>query len=193
MTYYPRRAGSPAAEPLTLAEVRAHVKEQAGDSEIDAYLTGLIKVARAACEERTERTLIQTAWVLTLDGFEDAIELRHPPIIAVQAVKYLDTTGAQQTLPSTEYILDAASEPGRLMLAPGKTWPATQDRAGAVTIEYTAGYGATAAKVPDPLKQWMLLYIGDMHANRNQTAVGVTGQPLLFADRLVEPFRLLGV
>jgi uncharacterized phiE125 gp8 family phage protein len=188
MQPFPRKAGPPAAEPVTLAEALAHLREVADGGENDAVITRLITVARAACEEHTERTLITTPWVLKLDAFTDAIELHHPPIIAVTAVRYKDTEGAEQTIDSADYVLDSASEPGWLVPAPGTSWPATQTGAvNTVTIEYTAGYGATAAAVPAPLKHWILCAIQHMHDERGWDV------PDDFARGLIRPFRLLGV
>lgn len=184
---FPRRAGPPAAEPLTLAEVRPHLKEYAGDAEVDAYITSLIPVARRMCEERTERTLITTPWTLSLDAFPDAIELPQPPIIEITAVRYLDPAGSEQTINLADLYLDRASEPGWLVPGPGKAWPATLNRINAVTVEYTAGYGATGASVPEPLRHWMLAAIQHMHNERGWDV------PDAFAIGLLNPYRLYGI
>ena len=46
----PKRTGSPATEPVTLADAKAHLRVDGTDE--DAYITGLIGVARVAAEER---------------------------------------------------------------------------------------------------------------------------------------------
>lgn len=189
MNAFPRRNGTPAAEPLSLAEVLAHVRQSAGVD--DAYLTALITVAREACEERIERTLISTPWRLTLDAFPDAIPLYRPPVIEVQNVQYIDLAGVTQTLDPVDYLLDRVSEPGYLVPAPDTTWPNTMDRINSVTINYTAGYGDTAAAVPAPLRHWMLLAIGDMYATRSASSE----KPMVrneFADALLAPYKIWG-
>lgn len=45
------------------------------------------------------------------------------------------------------------------------------------------GGWATAADVPRPIKQWMLLAVGEMYANREALPDG-------FADRLLDPYRI---
>lgn len=193
MNKFPRRAGSPAVEPITVAEALVHLRADADGGENDAYVTGLIQVARQACEDRIERTLITTPWRLKLDTFPDAIELLQPPVIAVQALTYLDEDGATQTVNPADYVVDTTSEPAWLVPGPGKSWPATQAGAiNTVTVDYTAGYGATAATVPAPLKQWMLLAIGSMYNTRN--ADGERAQVRHdFADALLAPYRIMGV
>jgi uncharacterized phiE125 gp8 family phage protein len=196
---HPRRTTTP-AEPLTLAEALTHLRETGDGGANDEYIEVIITAAREACEARTERTLTTTGWFLQLDGFPSvtsdnpnaAIYLYQPPIIAVQSVQYLNASGTLTTIDPADYVLDAASAPGRLVPAPGKVWPAVQDGAiNSVRVAYTAGYGA-AADVPKPLRQWMLLAIGDMYENRN----GSTERPSIphdFADNLLNPYRMLGV
>lgn len=191
ITAYPRRAGPPTVEPITLADALVHLRADADSGANDAYVTTLISVAREACEDRIERTLIETAWTLTLDSFPEAIQLASPPIIAVQSVVYLDLAGVQQTLNPADYLLDRASQPGFLVPAYDKTWPDTREQINAVTVSFTAGYGATAADVPKPLRQWMLLAIGDMYGNRNATS----DKPSVsrsFADALLDPYKVYG-
>lgn len=187
----PKRTGPPAAEPVTLAEAKLHLRVDGNDE--DAYITGLITVARMAAEDRLERSLVNTPWRVALDGFADAITLPMPPIVSVQSLKYWDADGVQQTLAGTGYVLDAASEPGRLVPAPGQAWPATQSgRVNAVEVNYTAGYGPTGSDVPAPVRHWMLLALGDMYANRERSAERPS-VPQSFADGLLDPYRLWGV
>jgi uncharacterized phiE125 gp8 family phage protein len=190
MRSFPRRASAPAEEPITLAEALVHLRVSAGME--DAYITALIQVVREACENRIERTLVQTSWVLTLDTFPDAIELLMPPVLAVASVQYTDQDGALQVLNPADYVVDRAREPGWLVPAPGRQWPATESGINKVVVTYTAGYGATAAAVPASLKHWMLLALTDLYENR--TAHGE--KPVVrhgFVDGLLDPYRLLGV
>ena len=188
MNAFPRRVGNPIAEPFTLAEALIHLRETADGGANDAYITSLISVARATCEERTERTMVSTAWRLKMDGFCDAIELFRPPVIAVQAVTYLDVDGVLQTVNAADYMVDSANEPGFLMPDVGVTWPETQDGAvNAVTVDYTAGYGATGASVPAPLRHWMLCALTYLYENR------AADLPQGFADGLIGYYRVVGV
>lgn len=193
MKAFPRRAGSPAAEPITLAQALVHLRADADGGENDAYITGLIQVARQTCEDRIERTLISTPWRLKLDGFPAAIELLQPPVIAVQSLKYLNADGVEQTVNQADYVVDTTSEPAWLVPGPDKEWPETQSGAiNTVTVDYTAGYGANAADVPAPLKHWMLLAIGSMYNTRNADGERVQ-VPHDFADALLAPYRVIGV
>jgi uncharacterized phiE125 gp8 family phage protein len=192
MKAFPRRTAQPSSEPITLADALFHLKETSDGGQVDAKVTALIGVAREACENRTERTLITTPWRLTLDGFPEAIQLLQPPIIDVQSIEFMDAEGQWQTLDPQDYLVDTVSEPGYVVPAFGKAWPVTRVQINSVRVNYTAGYGATAASVPMPLRQWMLLAIGDMYENRNASAERPTVQHN-FVDNLLQPYRMIGI
>ena len=192
MKHFPRRTAEPAADPLGLTQALEHLRLDEADSA--DYVSTLISVARQQAEDRTERTLMPSTWTLRLPAFPaadgGAIELLRPPIIGVTSVQYLDTAGTLQTVAPADYVVDTQSEPGRLLPLAG-SWPATAAHPQAVTIVYTAGY-ASAAAVPTPIKQWMLLAMGDLFELRQRSS-DKPALPQDFADGLLAPYRLLGV
>jgi uncharacterized phiE125 gp8 family phage protein len=60
------RTVEPAAEPVTLAEAKAHLR--LADSSEDDLLTGLIRAARQDVERATGMALIDQHWRLVLDN-----------------------------------------------------------------------------------------------------------------------------
>ncbi len=189
---FPRRTGAPAALPLTLPECLAHLRADADGGPNDQYVSSLIPVAVAACEERINRTLISTPWRLQLDTFPAGgeIALRMGSVISVQSVTYKDAAGVVQTLSLSAFVLDGDSLPARLVPAVGGAWPATQDGAiNAVTVTYTAGFGATAEAVPAPIRHWLLLAVAEMYETRSASAE----RPVVrneFVDHLLAPYRV---
>jgi len=88
-------------------------------------------------------------------------------------IKYYDTDNVVAYLDGSNYFFDTKSEPGRIYLAYGKSWPGDTLRpASGVCVTYIAGYGA-ASDVPKKIKQAMLLLIGHLYENRE--AVQTTG------------------
>ena len=197
---FPRPTASPVAEPITLAEAIAHLNEVSDGGEIDAKVTRMITAARESCEIRTGRVLVTTPFLLTLPEWPCAdrtnplgmIDLKIGPLIAVQSVQYLDDAGTLQTLASDQYKVYTHLSTGMIGRAYGVSWPSVQsDVMDAVRVAFTAGYGATASTVPTPLKQWILLAIGDMYENRNASAE----RPVIpqgFGERLLDPYVILG-
>jgi uncharacterized phiE125 gp8 family phage protein len=147
----------PASEPVTLAEATLQLRVDTTDE--DTLIAGFIKAAREHAEQIMRRSIMPQTWEKTLDKFpEQKIELLNPSIIAVESVKYIDSTGAEITLATDSYYLDKDSEPGYLYLANGYEWPETAEVANAVRVRYTAGY-ANAAAVPEAIKVWILLAV----------------------------------
>lgn len=194
MTLNVTRTGTPAAAPVTLPEAKVHLRVDSTDE--DAYITALIEVARVTAEDRLQRTLVSTPWRLLADAFPAcgrALELPMAPVLSVTQVQYLDADGALQTLPDTDYLLAATPLGHELALPPGGAWPSTQaHRPGAVTVTYTAGYGATAASVPAPIRHWVLLAIGDLYHQRERSGDKPV-VPQHFADGLLDTYKVWGV
>ncbi len=87
-----------------------------------------------------------------------------PPLQSVASIAYIDSSGVQQTWGSSNYIVDTASEPGRISPAFGQVWPVTQARINAVTITFNAGW--TALTIPAAVKHLLRLIVGDFYENR---------------------------
>jgi hypothetical protein len=92
--------------------------------------------------------------------------------LGIDFIKYVDTTGAQQTLDPTLYQVDpqSDSDPVRIFPAFGKVWPATRYQPNAVTIQFQVGY-ADAAHVPARIKLAIKHAVGDWYNNRDAVAV----------------------
>ncbi len=181
----------PAAEPVTLAEVKLHLRID--DNADDVLLGALITTARQHAENITRRSLVTQTWKLVLDNFPaGVITLDHAPVSSVSSVLYLDSDGVEQTLNAAGYKLDKITEPCRLVPAYGTTWPSTREEINAVSITYSCGYGAPEA-VPESIKRWMLLRLGALYENREEVLSGraITLAPLPFADALLSAYRLL--
>ncbi|BDU17527.1 head-tail connector protein [Lysobacter auxotrophicus] len=182
-----RRTTEPGVEPVTLAEAKLHLRVDS-DAE-DAKIVGLIKTARTDCEFRIGRTLITSGWTLTLDCFAQLAELPMPPAISITSLKYTDTSGAEQTLAPSAYRVDLSSDPARVEPVGG--WPATASVQAAVRVVFTAGYGESPDAVPSAAKDWILLAVGDLYANRERSSEKVK-VPMDFADALLDPLRIWG-
>lgn len=154
-----RQTTPPAAPAVSLAAAQLALRADVdanGVSPLDDEIMLIAAAATAEAEHATGRAFIERGYRVTLDAFPDAIRLEHAPIIAVQSVKFYDTDNVLQTLDPADYLVDPVSEPGWIVPAPGKAWPASAVRANAVMADYTAGYGPTDASVPDQAKLYIL-------------------------------------
>lgn len=142
---------SPTIEPVTRAEAKAWARIDGNEQ--DAIIDDLIAAARLRVEnDLGGKQLINATWALTLDRFPPSIKLPRPPLGSVTSIQYIDTAGATQTLATSVYKVITDGVFGVIVEAYGQTWPSTRDEKNAVTVTYVAGYGATAADVPESLR-----------------------------------------
>ena len=168
----------PAVEPVSLAELKLHCRVD--HTEEDTLLSSLITTARMRVEKFLGRTLITTGlaatadtWPLSCDDYFHAIIVPMPPLISVTLITYTDlSSGAATTLASSEYVVDTYSTPGRIVPAYNVVWPSTRTKPNSVIIAYTAGYGTTAASVPDPIRTAIKIDAADLYRNRETNITG---------------------
>lgn len=194
-----RLTSAPATEPISSAELKLQCRIDSGDTSEDTLLAIYIKAARQQAEFKTGRALITQTWEQTLDEFPAAseadIRLLKPQVIAITSVEYIDTDGDLVEMDSADYTLDAYTSPGYLLPAEDTDWPSTDDVINAVTITYTAGFGANASDVPADIRNWILMTAAAMYANRE--AIDMAGKskelPNRFYDSLLDPWIVYGV
>ena len=155
----------PVEEPVTVEEVVKHVRIDEVSSEYN-LLESYITMARESVEIYLRRQLLTATWRLSLDTFPNLIRVPRPPLQSVTTIEYQDAQNVQQTLPATEYQVDTASEPGRIMVARGRTWPTTASETfNAVQITYVAG-ATTAAGVSAAIRLALMMLVGDFYEHR---------------------------
>lgn len=189
----------PVVEPLTLTEVKSHLRVQ--DTDNDDLIELFIKAAVHNVEGPEGflgRALVTQTWELVIDEFPtNEIKIPLPPLQSVTSIKYDDAAGDEQTLSTAEYTVDTVSQPG--WVVPWSTgWPSTIDAINAVRIEFVAGYSPTTdsppnlvANVPFSIKAGLLLAIGSLYANRETVVIGATAVSLPWgAEQLLRPHRI---
>lgn len=185
----------PAVEPVSVNEAKAHLRVDISDD--DALIDGLITAARTHVEQNLKRALVAQTWELVLDSFPAVgfIRLPLPPLASVTSIQYTSLAGVEATLSADSYLVDTDREPGCIVLKHSASWPAVELReVGGVRVRYVAGYGSTAGDVPRGIRQAILLLVGSMYENREETLVaqGVTVMRLPFGmEMLLSPYRIL--
>lgn len=190
-------------EPVTLAELRAHSVVQFDDD--DQYLVDLLRTATTQVENHTQVALVKQTREVAYGCFPDLIRLPRPPLLAVLSVKYYDTDGVQQTLPTADYQVSSYGLLGRIAPAPGTSWPATESgRLDAVVVRYTAGYVDLTAtsppttpnpvgEAPYPLKQAIMVLAAHLYTHRElSTPVAVFTVPDSY-HALLESYEIMAV
>lgn len=144
-----KRTVEPAIEPVSVSLFKLHAR--LGDcADEDLIYERYLKHGRSMVETDLQRALITQTWQLQMDRFPCwEIEARICPLMSVTGIVYVAADGTSTTIPASDYIVNTASEPGRIVPSYGKTWPVARCQENAVTVTFTAGYGPTAATVPE--------------------------------------------
>jgi uncharacterized phiE125 gp8 family phage protein len=176
----------PAAEPVTLADLKAWIRLDGSDE--DDVLAALLATARLAVEEAAGGRLVTQDWRLVLDAWppDGVLTLPLAPVQAVTAVRVRDAAGGAMVLPASAWLLDAASDPPRLVLVGSPQVPGR--RLGGIEVDVTAGYGPPAA-VPEPLRMAVRLTAARLfeHRGDGRDETGAAVPPAAVA--LIAPFR----
>jgi hypothetical protein len=80
--------------------------------------------------------------------WQGEIKIKRPPLVSVQPIVFIGTDGRPYTLnPGQDFIVDAASQPGRIRQIPYTIWPLTLHVPAAIAIPFTAGYAPNSAGI----------------------------------------------
>lgn len=162
----------PAAEPITLAEAKLHLRVD--HAEDDTYITTLIEAARDWAECFTSRAIITQTFKMYLRTFPGfgGIVVPRAPVISLTSIIYYDQNNTLQTLDPAVYETDFVREPGRIDRVFGQVWPSVYPRVNAVCVEFVAGYGAAGANVPAGLRRAILQRLTELYEDRQPTVYG---------------------
>jgi uncharacterized phiE125 gp8 family phage protein len=162
---------APTVEPVTLNEAKLFARVDT--TEDDALITALIIAARQTVEKQTGRALIEQVWTATLDRLPQAgiFELAHRPIMSVTSIRAFNDDDTYEGLNvATDIILDGQN--GRISLKSSAA-SIVGDRATSVyQIVYKAGYGATAASVPEWAKLSIKQIVAHWYEHRESVQAG---------------------
>lgn len=193
----------PTLEPITLAELKLHLRIEDSiveDFAEDTLLDDDITASREHVEDITRRALNTQTWEYFLDGWPSGNKIKLPfgnLQTAGLSVKYTDSDGDQTTMTlTTDYLIETNGEGyGHIVLPYGESWPSfTAYPSNPIVIQFACGW-TTAALVPYKIKAAMKLICSDLYANREAQIVSnqdyrenKTVMNLLFSKRLWDEF-----
>ena len=188
------RTVAPAVPVVDLAEAKLHLRVE-HDAE-DALIDRIVTAATERAEEIQSRAFVTQTYRLSLPRFPHGriIRLPRPPLQSVTAITYADTDGTQQTLATSDYRVDTAAVPGRIILNRDAAWPSVADEPDAVRVTYVAGYRDAGSDVPEEQRAAVLLFVGNLYECREAISVG-TGPTFKLAfgpEYLLWPDRVFG-
>jgi len=181
-----KRTVAPTLRIISVSAFKLH--HNVPDDDTDTLIEEYIEAATDFAEQYQRRCFRDSTWQALYDCFPSGgvFYVPIPPLIADSvSITYLDEAGASQTLASSVYTVDAISQPGRVALAYGQSWPSTYGQIGAVTLQFDAGY-ETVAAVPARTKQAIRKLVSHWVENKEPMIVGtvVAKVPLSVTDLL---------
>jgi uncharacterized phiE125 gp8 family phage protein len=203
-------------EPITLEEAMEHLNIAFDDRHNDAVINRNIKAAREWCEGWLGRALAPQTLELSLGGFngvtvvpsswqpwlstllkldDNLIRLPMGPVSSIVSVTYRDGDGIAQTLAPDTYTLDTWTDSVNVYLAFDASWPTVQAIRNAVQVQYVAGYtlpddSPSPYPLPWSIRAAMLLALGDLFANRENSSAAKMENIPLGAQSLMEQYKL---
>lgn len=175
---------------MTVAQAKAHLRVDHSDD--DDTIQALIAAAQAAIEGPEGRglALLTQSWVMSLDSWygyryeswwtqakvydqvvRTPVKIPLFPVQSVTSIQYVAPDGSDQTLDPSVYRFDVKRQPARLVPEFGQVWPVHRFVPSPISIEFKAGFGDSADKVPLDLIQALKLLIKHYYDNRDAVLV----------------------
>lgn len=204
---------APTIQPITVDDVKGHLRITEVDDYESDVLTNLIKVATSSAESFTGRSFITQTWKMFIDKFPtkrsgkwwdgtkelpitdvvgtDNFELPKAPLQSVTHIKTYDDSDVATTFSSASYYVSAYSgdfaEPGKITLRSGNSWPLHERLADGIEIQFVCGYGDAASDIPWQIKQALLHEIAHLYEHRTDCGQSMSSD---VAKRLLQQFKV---
>jgi len=185
---------APAAEPVLLADAKAHMREDLDLAANNTLITALVKASKDKIEELTARRLIDQTWLWTLDAWPEQDFLRLPlaPLDSITSITTIDREGASEVFDATNYIVDPRNKPGRIVLKDGIQWPSpagTLKEINGIEILLKVGYGTAGTDAPEGLLWAIKTLTAHLYENREPFAPIQLKSVPMSVRALIEPYR----
>lgn len=139
----------PSIVPVSLLTLRRQLNIADDDTTHDARLSAMASDAAEYVERHTRRAMITQTYEFTT-VWRKQIEIPRPPLQSVTSIKVTDIDGNETTMDAEDYEVITGRFPG-VIIMPDEI-PSLRDFE-PVRIRFVAGYGATEASVPAPMRE----------------------------------------
>ena len=187
---------APAKMPVSMQEIKEHLRVTLGRTDEDVYLDGLRAMAVGEVEQTMRRKLITQTWYYYPATWpdEDYLPIPYGKLESITSIKYTNTSEVEATFSASDYYLtDTNSDVGKAVLRYGEAWPTvTLSPSNPIEVEYICGYGLTGSTVPQPIRHAILMLVATYYENREAVIVGpgmVAARPMK-VDTLLNPYCL---
>lgn len=174
--------------PVTLDLARAQLRNE--DQRFDdEYVQFIIRSCSADIEKQYGLALLAQTVKQYHKAFpytsDTPLLLRIAPLLSVTSIEYIDSAGDTQTWDSADYAAGHYDQTAFIIPKVGKTWPTgLAIHPNAVTITYSAGFGAKSSNIPENIRSALLLQITRKYDNREDSPSTMT----MASENLLLPY-----
>lgn len=189
-------------DPVSTQELRDFARL---DDAIDSnFINSFIKASTMFCEEYTNKSFINRTLKMSLDGVAEVdiplregvtvgpieifynrhIELPKSPVSSVTHIKYYNDSNTESTWATSNYYVDTQSDPAKILLRDGGTWPTNLRKANGIEITYVSGYGANRSDTPEAIRVAIMQYALHLYEHRGDTESNAVSMPTMVATLL---------
>lgn len=155
---------APAAAPvISVDEIKAQVRQDLSDE--DVLIAGLANAASEAVQRLTGKALVTQGWDWRIARPDGRLTLPLSPVQAITSLAYCDPADVVQALDVNDFYFVSSDDVAILEPKSAAAWPAMSDRPDALTVSFTAGFGA-ASTIPADLRQAALMLAAHWYENR---------------------------
>lgn len=165
----------PAKLPVTMDEVKDHLRIMESDTSNDFMIEQLIKTAVGRVEDETGRVLITQTWDLIFDSWNEliwhdglcGIKRRFPfgRCQSVESITYLDEDKNQQTVDTDQYEVSGLNTDEACIVFHsdgGFGYPSLYE-VEPVTVRVVCGYGDSYGDIPEMIKTAIKIIVSDLY------------------------------
>lgn len=189
----PKRTILPVSEPVTLTELKAHLRIDHADE--DSYITNLITAARELVESYIKKALIAQTYVWTLNSWRLDVDqsgkrflnLPMGPLLSITSINTYDENDNVSLWAADQYY--AAKSQNRLYARAGVSWPDVTRVAEGIEITFSVGFGANASDVPQGVKQALMQLAAHLYDTRTAVSQSTLKPIPLSVLDLLTPYR----
>lgn len=184
-----KRTTPPSVMPVALADAKLDLRVDQADE--DTLIDSLIAAATDYLEAPNgaiNKAFTTQTWTLSVKCPDRNYRIWLPvtPVQSITSISYYDADNVQQTLTVSDFYFHGDEDWAYIEPKQGVTWPATYDRLDAITVEFVAGFGASADDVPQTIRQCVRLLVGHWYQNRSAVEVGtITSELPVAVDALI--------
>lgn len=159
-----RRTAAPVNAPVSLTEANAHARVRDDDATVGALIAAAVDMIDG--DGLLGRAMVTQTWAQWVPQSPGYVRLLMGPFQSLVSVEYYDAAGVLQAADVDDYEIRLSGDFVYVAPKDNAAWPTADDRLDAIKITYVAGFGDTAADVPQSIRHAILMLVAHWYNHR---------------------------